>query len=180
MKDPRSSAKRNYAITYIDGDDFASVNTVVVGIPILQEITTHGAVEAINFAIGDKEKAQKIVDDGLWYATICDVTDLDLDLGKEVSHELSLLSLPNESPKDVRREIEAILLSHGAKIVEYDYEGVKKMAYPINGSDAGAYHYWGIQIEGTKAEEYKIVEDLNTEFNNNNRVLRHLLVKRNK
>lgn len=72
--------------------------------------------------------------------------------------------------KDAVDKFRKVLTDNGAEIVHEDHMGLKKLAYTIQHKNSGYYQLFEFKAPGT------IVETLNTEYQRDERILRHLVI----
>lgn len=84
-------------------------------------------------------------------------------------YELSVIGNP-DTHAEIMRKVEEVLSKH-AEIVKIEEDGIKRLAYPIEGHDKGDYIYYNIVMKDEDAPQ-KISSALNLK----DEVLRYLLV----
>ncbi len=82
--------------------------------------------------------------------------------------------LSEEQIKETVKKFESNLTSKGAKFVNKEDWGLKKLAYPIQNKKSGFYHLFEFQVEGSA------IDGLEIEFRRDERVMRYLTVKLDK
>jgi len=82
--------------------------------------------------------------------------------------------LSEEQIKETVKKFEDNLSGKGAKFVNKEDWGLKKLAYPIQNKKSGFYHLFEYQVEGSA------IDGLEVEFRRDERVMRYLTVKLDK
>ena len=82
--------------------------------------------------------------------------------------------LSDEQIKETVKKFEDLLTGKGAKFVNKEDWGLKKLAYPIQNKKSGFYHMFEYQSDGS------VVNPLETEFKRDERFMRFLTVKMDK
>ena len=82
--------------------------------------------------------------------------------------------LSEEQIKETVKKFEGNLSGKGAKFVNKEDWGLKKLAYPIQNKKSGFYHLFEYQVEGSA------IDGLEVEFRRDERVMRYLTVKLDK
>jgi len=82
--------------------------------------------------------------------------------------------LSEDQVKETVKKYEDFLVSEGAKMVNKEDWGLKKLAYPIQHKKSGFYHLFEYQVEG------KTIETLEFMFRQDERMMRYLTVKLDK
>ena len=82
--------------------------------------------------------------------------------------------LSEEQIKETVKKFEDNLSGKGAKFVNKEDWGLKKLAYPIQNKKSGFYHLFEYQVEGAA------IDGLEVEFRRDERVMRYLTVKLDK
>lgn len=82
--------------------------------------------------------------------------------------------LSDEQLKETVNDYKTLLKEKGAKIVNEDNWGLKKLAYPINKKSTGFYHLFEFEAPGNAIAELEIA------YNRDERLLRFLTVKLDK
>lgn len=82
--------------------------------------------------------------------------------------------LSDEQIKETVQKFEGFLKDKGAKIVAKEDWGLKKLAYTIQNKKSGFYHLLEFQADGA------VINDYETEFKRDERVMRFLTVKLDK
>lgn len=85
-------------------------------------------------------------------------------------YELTVITPETATEVDIEK-ITRVIKRYSMSIEKFEDDGVKRLAYPINGHDRGRYLFW--QLDMTTGEPTK----LSAELNINDSVLRYLLVK---
>ena len=85
-------------------------------------------------------------------------------------YELTIIAPESATKVDIEH-LTKIIKRHSMSIEKFEDDGVKRLAYPINGHDRGRYLFW--QLDMPTGEPQK----LSAELNITDEVLRHLLVK---
>lgn len=83
-------------------------------------------------------------------------------------YELTVLTPETASELDIE-QVERVIRRYG-EIGKREDEGIKRLAYPINGHDKARYLYYEINMPQGKPQE------LSSVLNTNDMVLRYLLV----
>ena len=78
--------------------------------------------------------------------------------------------LSDDQMKETVQKFSKFLKDNGAKIVFEDNWGLRKLAYPIQKKSTGFYHLIEFQCDGT------IIQELETAFKRDERVIRFLTV----
>ncbi len=79
--------------------------------------------------------------------------------------------LSEDQIKETVKKYEDFLVSKGAKMVNKEDWGLKKLAYPIQHKKSGFYHLLEFQVVGTAIDEFEVM------FRRDERVMRYLTVK---
>lgn len=82
--------------------------------------------------------------------------------------------LSEEQAKEAVSRYTSSLKEAGAKLVHQEHWGLRKLAYPIQKKSTGFYHLLEFEAPGT------FINELETAFRRDERVLRFLTVKMNK
>ncbi len=82
--------------------------------------------------------------------------------------------LSEDQIKETVKKFEDNLSGKGAKFVNKEDWGLKKLAYPIQNKKSGFYHLFEYQVEGSA------IDGLEVEFRRDERVMRYLTVKLDK
>jgi small subunit ribosomal protein S6 len=82
--------------------------------------------------------------------------------------------LSDDQIKEAVKKFEAILSDKGAKFVNKEDWGLKKLAYPIQNKKSGFYHLFEFTVDG------EAINPLEVEFRRDERVMRYLTVKLDK
>ena len=82
--------------------------------------------------------------------------------------------LSDEQIKETVKKYEDFLDSKGAKMVNKENWGLKKLAYPIQHKKSGFYHLFEYQVEG------EVIDQLELLFRRDERMMRFLTVKLDK
>ena len=82
--------------------------------------------------------------------------------------------LSEDQIKETVKKFEENLSGKGAKFVNKEDWGLKKLAYPIQNKKSGFYHLFEYQVEGSA------IDGLEVEFRRDERVMRYLTVKLDK
>ncbi len=82
--------------------------------------------------------------------------------------------LSEDQVKETVRKYEDFLDSKGAKMVNKENWGLKKLAYPIQHKKSGFYHLFEYQVDG------EVIEPLELMFRRDERMMRFLTVKLDK
>ena len=82
--------------------------------------------------------------------------------------------LSEEQIKETVKKFEDNLSGKGAKFVNKEDWGLKKLAYPIQNKKSGFYHLFEYKVEGSA------IDGLEVEFRRDERVMRYLTVKLDK
>ena len=83
--------------------------------------------------------------------------------------------LSEEQIKEAVKKFATILTEKGAKFVNQEDWGLKKLAYPIQNKKSGFYHL--LEFTGSAAD---IITDFELEYRRDERVMRYLTVKLDK
>ena len=78
--------------------------------------------------------------------------------------------LSDEQIKETVKKYEDILTSKGAKMINKEDWGLKKLAYAIQNKKSGFYHLMEFQVPGDAINEYELA------FRRDERVMRYLTV----
>ncbi len=92
-------------------------------------------------------------------------------------YELALIFDPSLDEKGIDEElskITSLIEKQDSKVEDIDKWGMKKLAYPINKQENGYYIFMYFQGDD------ELLEELNRVSNINDRLLRHLIIKREK
>ncbi len=79
--------------------------------------------------------------------------------------------LSEDQIKETVKKYEDFLVSKGAKMVNKENWGLKKLAYPIQHKKSGFYHLLEFQVDGNAIDEFEVM------FRRDERVMRYLTVK---
>ncbi|MFO7703006.1 30S ribosomal protein S6 [Psychroflexus maritimus] len=79
--------------------------------------------------------------------------------------------LSEDQIKETVKKYEDYLVSKGAKMVNKEDWGLKKLAYPIQNKKSGFYHLLEFQVDGVAIDEFEVL------FRRDERVMRYLTVK---
>ena len=82
--------------------------------------------------------------------------------------------LSDDQVKETVKKYEDYLDSKGAKMVNKENWGLKKLAYPIQHKKSGFYHLFEYQVEG------EVIDQLELLFRRDERMMRFLTVKLDK
>ena len=82
--------------------------------------------------------------------------------------------LSDDQVKETVKKYEDFLDSKGAKMVNKENWGLKKLAYPIQHKKSGFYHLFEYQVEG------EVIDQLELLFRRDERMMRFLTVKLDK
>ena len=82
--------------------------------------------------------------------------------------------LSDDQIKEAVKKFETLLTEKGAKFVNKEDWGLKKLAYPIQNKKSGFYHLFEFTVDGTA------INPLEVEFRRDERVMRYLTVKLDK
>ena len=82
--------------------------------------------------------------------------------------------LSEEQVKETVDKFENFLVAKGAKMINRENWGLKKMAYAIQNKKSGFYHFLEFEVEGEAIQPYEV------EFTRDERVMRFLTVKHDK
>ncbi len=82
--------------------------------------------------------------------------------------------LSDEQIKEAVGKFESLLTDKGAKFVNKEDWGLKKLAYPIQNKKSGFYHLFEYTVDG------EAINPLEVEFRRDERVMRYLTVKLDK
>ncbi len=82
--------------------------------------------------------------------------------------------LSDEQIKETVKKYEDILTSKGAKMINKEDWGLKKLAYPIQNKKSGFYHLFEFTVPGEVISEYELA------FRRDERVMRYLTVSLDK
>ena len=82
--------------------------------------------------------------------------------------------LSDEQIKEAVKKFDSLLTEKGAKFVNKEDWGLKKLAYPIQNKKSGFYHLFEYTVEGTA------IDPLEVAFRRDERVMRYLTVKLDK
>merc|ERR1712093_25927 len=82
--------------------------------------------------------------------------------------------LSDEQIKETVKKYEDILTSKGAKMINKEDWGLKKLAYPIQNKKSGFYHLFEFTVPGEVINEYELA------FRRDERVMRYLTVSLDK
>lgn len=85
-------------------------------------------------------------------------------------HELTVI-VPEMATKLDIEELERLILTYATEIGKKEDDGVKRLAYSIQGKDKGHYLYYEINLPYGKPQE------LSSKLNINDTVMRYLLVR---
>ena len=76
--------------------------------------------------------------------------------------------LSDEQTKEAVTKYKQLLIDNGAKIVQEDHWGLRKLAYPIQKKTTGFYHLIEFESEGA------VISELEVNFRRDERILRFL------
>ncbi len=79
--------------------------------------------------------------------------------------------LSDEQIKETVKKYEDFLKAKGAKIINKEFWGLKKLAYPIQKKKSGFYHLMEFQVDGSA------INDLEVEYRRDERLMRFLTIK---
>ncbi|MGM0636114.1 MAG: 30S ribosomal protein S6 [Bacteroidota bacterium] len=79
--------------------------------------------------------------------------------------------LSEDQIKETVKKYEDYLVSKGAKMVNKENWGLKKLAYPIQHKKSGFYHLFEFEVEGEVIDAYEVM------FRRDERIMRYLTVK---
>jgi len=82
--------------------------------------------------------------------------------------------LSEEQIKETVKKYEQHLTSKGAKMINKEDWGLKKLAYPIQHKKSGFYHLFEYTVEGS------VINGMEVEFRRDERIMRYLTVKLDK
>ena len=82
--------------------------------------------------------------------------------------------LSEEQIKEAVKKFASLLTDKGAKFVNQEDWGLKKLAYPIQNKKSGFYHLFEYTVDG------EAINPLEVEFRRDERVMRYLTVKLDK
>ncbi len=82
--------------------------------------------------------------------------------------------LSEDQVKETVKKYEDFLVSKGAKMVNQEDWGLKKLAYPIQHKKSGFYHLFEYEVEGQTIAELEFM------FRQDQRMMRYLTVKLDK
>ena len=82
--------------------------------------------------------------------------------------------LSDDQIKEAVKKFEGLLTEKGAKFVNKEDWGLKKLAYPIQNKKSGFYHLFEYTVSG------EAINPLEVEFRRDERVMRYLTVKLDK
>src|SRR5699024_10827979 len=82
--------------------------------------------------------------------------------------------LSEDQVKETVKKYEDFLVSKGAKMVNKENWGLKRLAYPIQRKKSGFYHLFEYQVDG------QVIADLEFMFRQDQRIMRYLTVKLDK
>jgi small subunit ribosomal protein S6 len=82
--------------------------------------------------------------------------------------------LSDEQVKETVKKYEDFLISKGAKMINKENWGLKKLAYPIQHKKSGFYNLFEFQVDG------EVIEPLELLFRREERMMRYLTVKLDK
>ncbi|MAN26840.1 MULTISPECIES: 30S ribosomal protein S6 [Mesonia] len=82
--------------------------------------------------------------------------------------------LSEDQVKETVKKYEDFLDSKGAKMINKENWGLKKLAYPIQHKKSGFYHLFEYQVDG------EVIEPLELMFRRDERMMRFLTVKLDK
>ena len=82
--------------------------------------------------------------------------------------------LSEDQIKEAVKKFESFLNSKGAKFINKENWGLKKLAYPIQNKKSGFYHLFEFIVEPS------VIQSLEVEFRRDERVMRYLTVKLDK
>ena len=82
--------------------------------------------------------------------------------------------LSEDQVKETVKKYEDFLDSKGAKMINKENWGLKKLAYPIQHKKSGFYHLFEYQVEG------EVIDQLELLFRRDERMMRFLTVKLDK
>lgn len=85
-------------------------------------------------------------------------------------YELTVLTPETATEVDIE-QVERVIRRYATEIGKREDEGIKRLAYPINGQDKARYLYYEINMPQGKPQR------LSSELNTDNTVLRYLLVR---
>ena len=86
-------------------------------------------------------------------------------------YELTIVYTPDAVEGTMASSLRAVLKGLGVEIVKMEWEGVKRLAYPVQSYDEGNYFY--CELTGLDPNS---VSGLNAYLEDNREVLRYLLV----
>lgn len=89
--------------------------------------------------------------------------------------ELTILNKVNDGKTDLK-EVEALLSTFKILITKHEFDGVKKLAYPIRGEEIAGYEYYEFQVDKKIAENTKLLANIDEGLTKLDSVLRFLLV----
>ncbi len=93
------------------------------------------------------------------------------------NYELALIfdsSLDDKGIDEELSKITSLIKGQNAKVADVDKWGIKRLAYPINKQENGFYCF--LYFSG----EDELLEELNRVSNINDKLLRHLIINREK
>jgi len=82
--------------------------------------------------------------------------------------------LSDDQIKEAVKKFEGLLTEKGAKFVNQEDWGLKKLAYPIQNKKSGFYHLFEYTVDGAA------INPLEVEFRRDERVMRYLTVRLDK
>ncbi len=82
--------------------------------------------------------------------------------------------LSDEQIKETVKKFEDLLVDKGAKLINKEDWGLKKLAYPIQNKKSGFYHLFEFTVSG------EAISPLEVEFRRDERIMRYLTVKLDK
>ncbi len=82
--------------------------------------------------------------------------------------------LSDDQIKETVKKYEDFLVSNGAKMINKEDWGLKKLAYPIQNKKSGFYHLFEFTVPGEAISPYELT------FRRDERVMRYLTVKLDK
>ncbi|TQD39105.1 30S ribosomal protein S6 [Haloflavibacter putidus] len=82
--------------------------------------------------------------------------------------------LSEDQVKETVKKYEDYLSSKGAKMINKENWGLKKLAYPVQSKKSGFYHLMEFQVDG------EVIDPLELMFRRDERIMRYLTVKLDK
>ena len=82
--------------------------------------------------------------------------------------------LSDEQTKEAVTKYKQLLIDNGAKIIQEDHWGLRKLAYPIQKKTTGFYHLIEFEAEGA------VISELEVNYRRDERILRFLTLELDK